>query len=327
VTNGLPDRESRVGIVAIGRNEGERLRRCLSSIDVQGAPVVYVDSASTDGSAAMAKALGAQVVELDMAKPFTAARARNAGLEALFVRAPSLEFVQFVDGDCEFEPGWIAQAIDFLDGHAEVAVACGRRRERFPQASFYNRICDAEWNTPIGEAQACGGDALVRVAAIRKVGGFDPGLPAGEEPELCHRLRQQGWRVWRLDAPMTIHDAAMHRFRQWWLRAVRSGLGYAQAWRATSGRPQPLYRRESLRALAWTLGVIALAVMAALLLGWPALLLAPLIWALQFLRLAKRQGMGEAGLLLLGKAAETVGIITYLRRALAGRSGGTIFYK
>jgi GT2 family glycosyltransferase len=327
VTNGLPDGESRVGIVAIGRNEGERLRLCLSSIDVPGSPVIYVDSASTDGSAAMAKALGAQVVELDMGKPFTAARARNAGLDALFARAPTLEFVQFVDGDCEFEPGWIAQAIDFLDGHPEVAVACGRRRERFPEASFYNRVCDAEWNTPIGEAQACGGDALMRIDAIRKVGGFDPCLSAGEEPELCHRLREQGWRVWRIDAPMTIHDAAMHRFRQWWLRAVRSGLGYAQAWRATSGRPQPLYRRESLRALGWTMGIIAVAVLAALLLGWPALLLAPLIWALQYLRLAKCRGMGEAGLLLLGKAAETVGIITYLRRALAGRSGGTIFYK
>lgn len=322
-----PHGEPRVGIVAIGRNEGERLRRCLSSVDVPGAPVVYVDSASTDGSAAVASALGAQVVELDMAKPFTAARARNAGLEALVSRAPSLEFVQFVDGDCEFEPGWINQAIAFLDGQAEVAVACGRRRERFPEASFYNRMCDGEWNTPLGEAQACGGDALMRIAPVRAVGGFDPRLPAGEEPELCHRLRQQGWRVWRLDAPMTIHDAAMHRFRQWWLRAVRSGLGYAQAWRATSGRPRPLYRRESLRALAWTLGVIMIAVLAALVLGSAALLVAPLVWGLQFLRLALRKGPGEAALLLLGKAAETLGIITYLRRALAGRSGGTIFYK
>lgn len=318
---------ARIGIVAIGRNEGERLRGCLTSIDAEGAPVVYVDSGSTDGSSALAEGLGAQVIQLDMTQPFTAARARNAGFQALVAREPKLEFVQFVDGDCEFERGWLAAATDFLDQRPDIAVACGRRRERFPEASFYNRLCDAEWNTPLGEARACGGDALMRARAVAAVGGFDAALPAGEEPELCHRLRQQGWLVWRLDAPMTIHDAAMHRFRQWWLRAVRSGLGYAQAWRATSGRPQPLYRRESLRALAWTLGVIALAVVAALAWGWPALLAAPLIWGLQFARLALRHGAGEAALLLLGKAAETVGIATYLRRAVAGQAGGTIFYK
>jgi GT2 family glycosyltransferase len=331
MTTGSPNDASyvgpRVGIVAIGRNEGERLRRCLTSVDAAGAPIVYVDSGSTDGSSAMAGALGAQVVQLDMAQPFTAARARNAGLRALMAGEPSPEFVQFVDGDCEFEHGWLARATDFLVERPDVAVACGRRRERFPEASFYNRLCDAEWDTPVGEARACGGDALMRTSAVVAVGGFDAGLPAGEEPELCHRLRQQGWLVWRLDAPMTIHDAAMHRFRQWWLRAVRSGLGYAQAWRATRGQPHPLYRRECLRALAWTLGVVAVAVAAALSWGWPALLVAPLLWGLQFARLAGRHGTGEAALLMLGKAAETVGIATYLHRAMAGRAGGTIFYK
>jgi GT2 family glycosyltransferase len=317
----------RIGVVAIGRNEGERLLRCLASVDAPGVPVVYVDSGSTDGSSAAARAMGAHVIDLDMARPFTAARARNAGLAAIMARRPDLEFVQFVDGDCEFERGWLAAATEFLDGRAEVAVVCGRRRERFPEASFYNRICDAEWNTPIGEARACGGDALMRASAILPAGGFDADLPAGEEPELCHRLRGRGWQVWRIDVPMTIHDAAMHRFRQWWLRAVRSGLGYAQAWRATRGRPAPLYRRECLRALAWTLGVTALAVAAALVWGWPALLLAPLIWGMQFARLALRHGTGEAALLLLGKLAETIGIATYVRRAIAGRAGGTIFYK
>ena len=317
----------RVGIVAIGRNEGERLRRCLSSIDVAGVPVVYVDSGSSDGSSDMARALQAQVVDLDMAQPFTAARARNAGLQALVAGHPELDFVQFVDGDCEFERGWIMAAIGFLDAHADVAVVCGRRRERYPEASFYNRLCDAEWNTPVGEARACGGDALMRRAALVAVGGYDPALAAGEEPELCHRLRAEGWRVWRLDTAMTIHDAAMHRFRQWWLRAVRGGLGYAQAWRLTSGRPDPLYRRETLRALFWTLGVTTFTAVAALAIDLRLILLAPLIWMLQFLRLAYRHGPARGALLLVGKAAETTGILTFASRALRGRTGGTVCYK
>jgi GT2 family glycosyltransferase len=316
----------RVGVVAIGRNEGERLRRCLGSIDLVGAPVVYVDSASTDGSSELARGLGAVVVDLDMTRPFTAARARNAGLTALTDRHPALDYVQFVDGDCEFEPGWIAAAMQFLDSRPDVVVVCGRRRERYPEASFYNRLCDAEWNTPVGEARACGGDALIRRAPLVTAGGYTPTLAAGEEPELCLRLRAQGWRVWRLDAAMTIHDAAMHRFRQWWLRAVRGGLGYAQAWRLTRG-PDPLYRRETLRALSWTLGVSAAALAAALAIDVRLIVLAPIVWALQFLRLAYRYGPARGALLLVGKAAETVGIFTYLGRALRGRAGGTVFYK
>src|SRR3546814_6782852 len=97
-------RRGNIGLVAIGRNEGERLRLCLGSVPGD-MPIAYIDSASTDGSAELARSMGAVVVELDLALPFTAARARNAGLEAILGAWPDLEYVQFVDGDCELEPG------------------------------------------------------------------------------------------------------------------------------------------------------------------------------------------------------------------------------
>jgi GT2 family glycosyltransferase len=319
--------EPRIGVVAIGRNEGDRLRLCLGSVDVPGVSVVYVDSASTDGSGALALSLGADVVDLDLSLPFTAARARNVGLERLIALAPDIEYIQFVDGDCELERGWIAAASAYLDAHPAVAVVCGRRRERFPEASFYNRLCDAEWNTPVGEAAACGGDALMRRVAIVGAGGYNPALAAGEEPELCHRMRDAGWTVWRIDQPMTIHDAAMHGFGQWWRRAVRCGLGYAQAWQVTRRAPTPLYRRETLRALIWTVGIAAVGIVAACIVGPWGILLAPLLWGGQYLRLARRHGRGEAALLLAGKFAETRGVATHIGRMLSGRAGGTIFYK
>ncbi len=318
---------ARVGIVAIGRNEGERLRRCLASIDLVGAPVVYVDSGSTDGSGAMAVSAGADLVALDMALPFTAARARNAGLERLLATHPGIDYIQFIDGDCEVERGWIAEAAAFLDANPGMAIACGRRRERFPEASFYNGVCDAEWNTPVGEAGACGGDALIRRTAIVAIGGYCDALAAGEEPELCHRLRSAGWGIWRLDLPMTIHDAEMYRFRQGWTRAVRSGLGYAQAWHTTRLAKEPLYRREALRALFWTAGIALLALAAAALVDMRLLLIAPLLWGLQYLRLARGHGWAKGGLLLIGKVAEARGVATHLWRLLTGRAGGTIFYK
>ena len=311
-----------VGFVVIGRNEGERLKRCLESIP-QAFRVVYVDSGSTDGSGAFARSRGAITVDLDMSRPFTAARSRNEGADVLLACAPDIAFIQFVDGDCEIERGWIETARDFLHADQQVAVVCGRRRERFPGASPYNRMADQEWDTPVGQAAACGGDALYRRVAFQEVGGFDAAMIAGEEPELCGRLRASGWQVWRLDAPMTIHDAAMTRFGQWWTRAVRGGFGYAQVW-ASSGT---LYGRELARAMAWTVGVTLAAIALAFLMGPVFLLAAPLIWFAQWSRLALRDGRHKATFLLIGKFAEATGAFRFWLGRLRGRRSGAIFYK
>ncbi|MGL4884047.1 MAG: glycosyltransferase family 2 protein [Waterburya sp.] len=220
-----------VGLVIIGRNEGDRLHRCLLSVIKQTSNIVYVDSGSTDGSIQMAKSLGIDVVELDLSIPFTAARARNAGFSRLVEMNRQVELVQFVDGDCEIFPKWLKTGQKVLETNPDLAVVCGRRRERFPDQTIYNRLCDIEWDTPIGEATACGGDAMMRVFAFEQVRGYNPALIAGEEPELCVRLRQQGWKILRIDADMTLHDAAMTKFSQWWQRSLRAGHAYAQgAW-------------------------------------------------------------------------------------------------
>lgn len=318
----------RIGVVAIGRNEGERLVRCLTSLKPSGCPVVYVDSASTDGSPDAARALGANVVALDMARPFTAARARAEGVAALEAREPGLDGVLFIDGDCELEPGFLPAATRFLTEHPDFAVACGRRRERFPGASPYNRLIDREWDSPVGEAAACGGDALFRFAAYRAAGGFDPKMLAGEEPELCARLTGAGWRVMRLDEPMTIHDAAMHRFGQWWNRAIRSGMGYTQAWLRTRGDGRPgLYRREIARTVLWA-GVLPLMSIALALTISPWwLLLWPGLTVLQAMRVAFRDGVFAAGLAMAGKYAELIGIVRFGLRMFQGSAGGTVVYK
>ena len=143
-----------VAAIAIGRNEGARLLRCLASLQGQADPIVYVDSGSTDGSLAAATEAGALVVDLDMSRPFTAARARNAGLARLAEVDPDGAFVQVLDGDCELQPGWIDAARAVLEEDTGLAIVCGRRRERFPEASVFNRLVDQEWDTPVGEAGA-----------------------------------------------------------------------------------------------------------------------------------------------------------------------------
>lgn len=264
-----------VGLVAIGRNEGERLRQCLQSVVNQVPTIVYVDSGSTDDSVAFARSLGSTVVELDLSTPFTAARARNTGLAQLLVLNPQLEFVQFVDGDCELAPGWLERAYAELSQNPQWAAVCGRCRERFPERSPYNQLCDIEWNTPVGEAASCGGNAMMRVAALQQVGGFRPDLIAGEEPELCFRLRQQGWQIWRLDAEMVRHDAQMTHFRQWWKRMVRSGHAYAQGAALHGHTPERYNVKPSQRIWFWG-AVIPLLSLGGMFFtqGWSLLLLA-----------------------------------------------------
>jgi glycosyltransferase involved in cell wall biosynthesis len=321
-----------IGVVVIGRNEGPRLERCLVSLIGSAQKVVYVDSGSTDNSVPMARKLGVEVVELDMTIPFTAARARNEGFARVQQLLPTMRYVQFVDGDCEVVGTWLPQAQAFLDARPDVAVVCGRRRERFPQRSIYNFLCDREWDTPVGEAKACGGDALMRADAFAAASGYRADLIAGEEPELCVRLRASGWKVWRLGEEMTLHDAAMTRFKQWWQRSMRGGYAFAEGASLHGAAPEQHWLRESRRAWFWGLGIPLAAVVASLLLGWFGLLLL-LIYPVQVMRLARRgDGLPRenwllAFFLVLGKFPEMVGQVKFLLSRIVGGKTALIEYK
>jgi GT2 family glycosyltransferase len=320
---------SEIGIVVIGRNEGDRLLRCLKSVGGEADNVVYVDSGSTDGSQAAVERLGIPVVPLDRARPFSAARARNEGFAALKAHHPNLRFVQFIDGDCELIHGWLATALAFMEKRTDVAVACGRRREIHPGMSIYNRLCDIEWNTPVGETLACGGDSLVRVEAFEAVGGFRPQLIAHEEPELCIRLRANGWKIWRLDADMTLHDAAITRFAQWWARTVRSGYGYAAVAKLHSR--SGFHGQETIRAIIWG-GVVPLLIILGAIVYAPVAWLA-LIYPLQICRIALRRDPAKievwtyALFIMLAKFSEFQGVIKFYWRRCRGRRVELIEYK
>lgn len=323
---------ARVGLVVIGRNEGERLRRCLDSLLVPGRTLVYVDSGSTDGSVALATALGATVHALDMRQPFTAARARNEGVRHLRSLAASIEYVQFVDGDCEVVAGWLAAAKAFLDRHPDVAAVCGRLRERHPERSVYNLLCDLEWNTPVGEAKASGGIVMMRLTAWDQVHGFRDDLIAGEEPELGVRLRAKGWRIWRLEAEMAWHDAAITRFGQWWTRSVRTGFAYAEGVRLHGAAPERHWVREARKAWLWGAGIPVLVAFASVVFG-PVALWGLAVYPLQVGRLGlRRGGTGRerwlrALFLVLGKFPEVLGQLKSALLHARHRRPGLIEYK
>lgn len=291
-----------VSVVVIGRNEGSRLGRCLQS--VQDASwtdlpheLIYVDSQSTDDSVAVARQMGAQALALDDGKP-CAAKARNMGW-----RQAKGSYVLFLDGDTELHPGFVLSALEALRD-PKLCAAWGHRRESRPDQSIYNRVLDLDWVYPPGRSLYFGGDVLVRRQALEQVDGFDPSLNAGEEPELCARLRAKGWEIEHLDVPMTRHDLAITSFRSYCLRAYRSGIAYAEVAERMRRRGDVLWQHESRRDLVH--GVLFMSapfilVFAAIWSSWAfvAMVLAALVvWARSVKRCAWK-APGQWGLCML----------------------------
>ncbi len=330
--------EASVGVVVIGRNEGERLRRCLTADGIQGLPTVYVDSGSTDGSVELATSLGVDVISLTADRPFTAARGRNAGIEHLVTNQPNVVFAQLLDGDTEIDGDFASSAYAEITSEPTIAAVAGRLRERNRDVSKYNRLCDMEWNHPIGQVDAFSGNVLLRIESWRDAGGYDETLIAGEDPELSLRIRNKGWSIHCIDAPMGLHDADMHTFSQWWTRTTRTGHAFAEG--ADLQRASGHYRRE-IRSIAFWAGVLpsAIATSAALgfvkrpgWLGLAALGLYPLQWwRVRRHRLETGDDPEDSQLyathVILGKFAELRGVLSYYRNKRKGTRQGLVEYR
>jgi glycosyltransferase involved in cell wall biosynthesis len=327
-----------LSIVVIGRNEGDRLAVCFESIRKARkmprlAELVYVDSHSADGSPALAASYGATVIKLGTGK-LTAARARNAGWQV--ATAP---LILFLDGDTILDPDFICRALpQFAD--ESVAVIWGHRRELRPEASIYNRVLDLDWIAHPGDSDFCGGDSLMRREVLERTSGFNPELIAGEEPDLCRRIRGMGGRIVHVDIPMTGHDLAIHHMSQYWRRAVRTGHAYAEIATRYRDSGDPLWTRESHKNLfqgsLYILVALALCVAATLLHSWIPVLLGVIGGAALSLRTAiasRWKGAPQSTLLLFGIHSHLqhvpilLGQLDYFWRRWRGHSRMLIEYK
>ena len=336
-----PQHPTTIGVVVIGRNEGDRLKRCLNSLVDSVDLMVYVDSGSTDDSVVFAKSLGVDVVDLDLNKPFTMARGRNEGFDRLMAIKPDVDYVQFVDGDCEVGEGWINIARQTLDENPNYVAVSGRRSERYPEASLYNRLCDIEWNGPTGIVPNSGGDVMMRTQPFKQVGGFNIAMIAGEEGELTFRLREKGWQIYRVDTLMTMHDAAMTRFGQWWKRTLRAGHAYADGM-AMHGKSSERYNvRPVISSLVWGLGMPMCALICLIaswfwlpaLIGTAMVLLLTIVTWLRIVRglRVKSRSISESLLFstfcMLAKLPQALGVAWFCSNRLRGTRSGLIEYK
>lgn len=315
--------------VVIGRNEAARLGRALDAVQGQARRVIYVDSGSRDGSVDLARARRVEVLELDPARPFSAARARNEGFAAL--GADRADFVQFIDADCLLVSGWLERACAFLDAHPQAGLVIGRYREEAPDASVYNWLTNWEWDKSEGPEAAGIGTFMARAEAFAQTGGFRNSMIAAEDDEMFLRMRGLGWQTWSVRTPMCTHDAGLHRFRPWWLRMIRAGHSFAELGALHPGTAAAARKR----AVLWG-GLVPLLVLAGAVLWWPlvvvvvALTLAAM--ARQGLRFARigappARAVAAAGLVMLSKFANLYGMGWYWLRRLRRSDAQIIEYK
>jgi hypothetical protein len=192
-----------------------------------------------------------------------------------------------------------------------------------------------EFDSPVGPAKACGGIALIRVEAYRQVGGYNPTLIAGEEPEMCFRMRQDDWTIQRIDHDMVLHDVQMDRFGQWWRRHMRGGWAYAEGAAMHGASPERYNRRQTLSVWFW--GLLYPAVV--LLLLWPTMgvsLVLLVAYPLLVVRVQKaRERRGDVSkharlyaiYCVLGKFPMMVGTLKYWFNRTCGRRAHLIEYK
>ncbi|WP_292289468.1 glycosyltransferase family A protein [Marivita sp.] len=320
-----------VDVVLIGRNEGERLVKSLGSVLPQARRVIYVDSGSTDDSVATARRMGAEVVDLDMSLPFTAARARNAGFGAVMAHDASPEAVQFLDGDCTMAADWLERGFIRLRAEADLGLVTGLQSELHRDTTVFNQLSDFEWKRPEGEIHACGGNMMVRVSAFQEVGGFDPTVIAAEDDEFCTRLRKAGWRLFRIGEPMSQHDGGRLRFSQWWRRAERTGHGFAQVGHIhpdyfVTERQRVLFYGLLLPLLA-VFGALASPIVPVLILGLYVLSYLKTMRGLQSSGLPGHEARSHAVFLTLSKFPNVIGMIRYHWRRLRHAQMRIIEYK
>ncbi len=322
----LPDN---ICVVIIGRNEGKRLENCIKSVFAAGAKrIVYVDSQSRDGSVKLAAEYGVSVIKLGSEKPLNAARARNAGIASLMDSGADIDYVHFIDGDCELDSKWLIKAIETLENLNDVAVVCGRLREKYRDQTLYNRLCDMAWYLPVGEINSCGGIATMRASAFLENKGFNEKLIAGEEPEFYRRLRLAGYKIRSLKDNMGTHDAAMTSYSEWWTRSVRTGFSYANAkeWN---------WRNNQRRSLVIWGGIYPLMLIVSCFVNPAVTLVGILIFPVQIYRVfrkldipySKKERLLYACFCMLDKFPEFLGFLKYQYAKITRRDHEIIEYK
>lgn len=198
-----------VSIVIIGRNEELHIAKCVwaaqrAAVRAGGAEIIFVDSASTDSTAAIAAGMGVRVISLPADSKLCPSAGRHAG-----ARSAAGEFILFIDADTLINEDFLDHAIAHLNACPDVAGVNGRIDDLDENGVLlddveerYDSTADVKWL----RGPAC----LYRRRALLDVGSFDPQIAMEEEAELGLRLVKAGWRLNVIPVAMACHTRCYH---------------------------------------------------------------------------------------------------------------------
>jgi glycosyltransferase involved in cell wall biosynthesis len=205
----VEQRMCNVSIIVIGRNEAQRIERCLRSVFAsmpsrEDCEVIYVDSASEDETVAIASRFPIRILQLRQSWKLSPSAGRYIGYQ--HARG---KYLLFVDGDSLLYKRWLVRACEFLGENPACGGVGGIMHQAYLSRSG-NCIAVAKNyfsqspEEPVRAAVSLSGIAMYRRDAMEKAGTFNPFLTTGEECELALRIQDAGYSLARIFEPMCV---------------------------------------------------------------------------------------------------------------------------
>jgi N-acetylglucosaminyl-diphospho-decaprenol L-rhamnosyltransferase len=188
---------SPVTAIVVAFDSAHALPECLGALKAEGVPVIVVDNASTDDSAAIAERQGVRVIRNARNEGY--GRANNAG-----VRAAETELVLIVNPDVVVQRGAVAALVDAARRYSDAEFFAPQIVEPSGRVFFQPRSLLAPYltnptgRTSLPEGEACapffsGACFLIRRDLFLRLGGFDENIFLFyEDDDLCRRVADSG---------------------------------------------------------------------------------------------------------------------------------------
>jgi GT2 family glycosyltransferase len=198
----------RTTVVVVTWRGRAHIRACLDALAAQERPhrILVVDNASDDGSADLAAAhpVGAEILRLPTNTGYA------GGIQAAY-KMCTTPFMAWLNDDAAPAPGWLAAMEDALVADPRAGAASARLMTPQGEVQSIGLGLTADGHgVDLTEGDEvfgfCGGAALVRIEALRAVGG----VPAEffcyyEDTDTSWRLRNAGWTVLSVPSAEVLH--------------------------------------------------------------------------------------------------------------------------
>jgi glycosyltransferase involved in cell wall biosynthesis len=204
-----------IGFIIIGKNEGTKLVRCITSIirtidedNIGEYEIIYVDSNSSDSSIELVKEIEGNIKIYELTGKANPAIGRNVG-----AAESKADHYCFMDGDMELVNDFLPNVIDesgdlkypFVSGQFE-NVYYDLNDQRIGSELYMKNVLTGD-----RYQSTTGGLFIIEKGLWEKVGGMDTRFITGEDLDLGLRLARKGHLLLRKKELFAIHHTRHYK--------------------------------------------------------------------------------------------------------------------